>query len=195
MLLNWQPPAERRDAGEVDVIAALNGHLFVLEVKSTYIRRSMHEVWLHASTTLRKAGLQLRRKVDVVQWVLGTDAELCEALGFARGQPPQRVHGWIVDTSIESDHERFSGFLKVSLEEVIVALRDDRHLLGDPEGLWSGQLPAARQAADQEVHASLYPAGFSAERFVEVVEGELVWAEFGVSPDPAWGKTRRFRES
>ncbi len=195
VLLNWQPPAERRDAGEVDVIAALNGHLFVLEVKSTYIRRSMHEAWLHASTTLRKAGLQLRRKVDVVQWVLGTDAELCEALGFARGQPPQRVHGWIVDTSIESDHERFSGFLKVSLEEVIVALRDDRHLLGDPEGLWSGQLPAARQAADQEVHASLYPAGFSAERFVEVVEGELVWAEFGVGPDPAWGKTRLFRES
>ena len=65
VLLNWQPPAERRGAGEVDVIAGLDGHLFVLEVKSTYIRRSMHEAWLHASTTLRKAGLQLRRKVDI----------------------------------------------------------------------------------------------------------------------------------
>ena len=138
----------------------------------------MLEAWLHASTTLRKAGLQLRRKVDVVQWVLGTDAELCEALGFARAQPPQRVHGWIVDTSIESDHERFSGFLKVSLEEVIVALRDDRQLLSDPEGLWSAKLPAARQAADRQAHASLYPTEFSAERFVEVVEGELVWAGF-----------------
>ena len=103
----------------------------------------------------------------------------------ARGQPPQRVHGWIVDTSIESDHERFSGFLKVSLEEVIVALRDDPHLLGDPEGLWSGQLPAARQAADQQGQASLYPVGLSAERFVEVLEDELVWVEFRVGPNPA----------
>jgi Holliday junction resolvase-like predicted endonuclease len=176
VLLNWQPPAERRDAGEVDVIATLDGHLFVFEVKSTYIRRSMYEAWLHATTTLRKAGLQLRRKVDVVQWALGTDAEFCEALGFARAQPPERILGWIVDTSIELDHEQFSGFLKVSLEEVIVALRDDRDLLSDPEGLQSGQLLDARPAADQHAYASLYPAGFSAERFLEVVEGELVWA-------------------
>ena len=39
------------------------------------------------------------------------------------------IQGWIVDTSIECDHQRFCGFLKVSLEEVLIALRDDRHLL------------------------------------------------------------------
>lgn len=178
VLLNWQPPSERRDAGEVDVIAALDGHLFVFEVKSTYIRRSMHEAWLHSSSTLRKAGLQLRRKVDVVRWVVGTGAELCEALGFARGQPPERMHGWIVDTSIESDHERFSGFLKVSLEEVIVALRDDRFLLDDPEGLVSGQVSANAAL----VRTTLYPSGFSAARFVSVVEDERVWDVIGVEP-------------
>lgn len=177
VLLNWQPPKERRDAGEVDVIAARDGDLFVLELKSTFIRRSTQEAWLHASTTLRKAGLQLRRKVDVVRWALVADEAFRDVLGLALAEPPAHVHGWIVDTSIEADHERFRGFLKVSLEEVIVALRDDRELLSDPEGLCSGKLPGARQPADQRAHASLYSAGFSAERFVEVVEGELVWAE------------------
>ena len=39
---------------------------------------------------------------------------------------------------IEHDHERFGGYLKVSLDELIIALRDDRHLLSDPAGLRSG---------------------------------------------------------
>ncbi len=64
------------------------------------------------------------------------------------------------------------------LEEILIALRDDRHLLDDPEGLLSvrsskcaGQQPRAEQ--DRE---SLYPGGFTAARFVEVIEQELVWA-------------------
>ena len=124
VLLNWQPPAERRDAGEVDVIAVRDGHLFVLEIKSTFIRRLVQEAWLHASTTLRKAGRQLQRKADAVGWALGADETFRSALGLGRAELPAHIHGWIVDTSIESDHERFSDFLKVSLEEVIVALRD-----------------------------------------------------------------------
>jgi Holliday junction resolvase-like predicted endonuclease len=179
VLVNWQPPAERRDAGEVDVIAARDGLLFVLEVKSTFIRRSMQEAWLHASTTLRKAGLQLRRKVDAVGWAMGIDEAFRGALGLSPADPPARVHGWIVDTSIESDHERFSGFLKVSLEEVLIALRDDRHLLGDPEGLTSGQLPVSVKSADDAVGSTLYSAGFEATRFVEVIENELVWEILG----------------
>ena len=177
VLLNWQPPEERRDAGEVDVIAGLDGHLFVFEIKSTYVRRSRHEAWLHATTTLRKAGLQLGRKVDALKALQETDAELCATLGFDRAALPACVHGWIVDTSIESDHERFNGFLKVSLEEMIVALRDDRSLLNDPEGLISGQPPSETTLIDLKTRASLYSAGFTAERFVSVVEGELVWEQ------------------
>ena len=88
-----------------------------------------------------------------------------------------QIKGWIVDTSIEWDHRRFSGFLKVSLEEVLIALRDDRHLLNDPDGLldgrWTQEEPqdsSGRIAAD-----TLYPNGFSASRFVEVVEAQVVW--------------------
>ena len=42
--------------------------------------------------------------------------------------PSSQTHGWIVDTSIECDHECFNGFLKISVEEMIIALRDDAPL-------------------------------------------------------------------
>lgn len=139
----------------------------------------MHEAWLHASTTLRKAGRQLQRKAEAIGWALGADETFRTALGLARAELPPHVHGWIVDTSIESDHERFSGFLKVSLEEVIVALRDDRCLLGDSWGLASGQAPAAVTPADDPMRSTLYPSGFDAPRFVAAIENEWVWAIIG----------------
>ena len=80
------------------------------------------------------------------------------------------ARGWIVDTSIECDHQRFGGFLKVSLEELLIALNDDRHLLHDPDGLFSQRAPAA--SAEQQ---GLYPQGFSAQRFIDVVEAQAVW--------------------
>lgn len=175
--LNWTPPAEQRDAGEVDVVASLDGHLFVFEVKSTYLRQSMRDAWVHASTTLRKAGLQLKRKVQAVRLALESDAELRQALGVEAVPSMELTQAWIVDTSIECDHERFSGFLKVSFEEVMLALRDDSHLLDDPEGLMSGQDPEASDRPRSSANTTLYPLGFKAERFVEVIERELVWAD------------------
>jgi hypothetical protein len=88
------------------------------------------------------------------------------------------VHAWIVDTSIECDHQRFNGFLKVSLEEVVISLRDDRHLLHDPKGFLSGAPAVDRdlEGNDPNRIGTLYPHGFSAARFVEVIETERVWA-------------------
>jgi hypothetical protein len=89
------------------------------------------------------------------------------------------MHGWIVDTSIEHDHQRFGGFLKVSLEEVLIALRDDRHLLNDPDGIISGRHPdiESEKMNDARQQMTLYPEGFSAARFIEVIENESVWDE------------------
>jgi hypothetical protein len=39
------------------------------------------------------------------------------------------------DKCIACDRKRSCGFPKVSVEELIIALRDDRHLLNDPGGL------------------------------------------------------------
>ena len=180
-LLNWRPPREDDDPGEVDVIATLGPHLLVLEVKSTFLRRSQRDAWLHATGTLRRAGRQLQRKADAVSKAITSDAEFRCLLGLFEPVTLHHHHGWIVDTSIERDHHRFAGFLKVSLEEVLIALRDDRRLLNDPEGLLSGNYDADNSAAADSSSSdwTLYPDGFSAERFIEVIETEAVWDEPG----------------
>jgi len=74
-------------------------------------------------------------------------------------------------------HQRFGGFLKFSVEELIIALRDDRHLLNDPRGLLASNcgINEAQEAHASESGWSLYPDGFSAERFAEVIEMEGMW--------------------
>ena len=175
--LNWVPPRGMDDAGEVDLIAVLDGHLFVIEVKSTFMRRSQRDAWLHATTTLRKAGQQLRRKVEAVSLAIASNPGFRAMLGLAEGLIPMQQHVWIADTCIECDHQRFGGFLKISVEELLIALRDDRHLLNDPGGLLAGNygVDEAREVDASESGWSLYPDGFSAERFAEVIETEAVW--------------------
>ena len=123
-MLNYQPQRTAEyDPGEVDLICARDGHILVLEIKSTFIRRSPKDAWIHGTTTLRKAGLQLSRKVEAVAKALIFETGLTSSLGFEPNIPPPPVLGWIVDTSIEHDHKRFRDYLKVSLEEMIIALR------------------------------------------------------------------------
>ncbi len=176
-LLNWKPPHAVDDPGEVDIIATLGEHLLVIEVKSTFIRRSQREAWLHATSTLRKAGDQLRRKIEAVSLAIASDHEFRALLSLTEDRLPTQCHGWIADTSIECDHQRFGGFLKVSVEELLIALRDDRHLLNDPEGLLAGNSRADQSGAADTTRSAwtLYPGGFSAERFIEVIETEAVW--------------------
>jgi Holliday junction resolvase-like predicted endonuclease len=176
-LLNWKPPPGVDDPGEVDIIATLGEHLLVIEVKSTFIRRSQREAWLHATSTLRRAGDQLRRKIEAVSLAINSDQELRALLNLTEDRVPTQFHGWIADTSIECDHQRFAGFLKVSVEELLIALRDDRHLLNDPEGLHAGTYREDRPPAVDASRSSwtLYRDGFSAERFIDVIETEAVW--------------------
>lgn len=173
VVLNWHPPVgPDGNAGEVDLICARDGTVLVLEVKSTYLRRSQQDAWQHETTTLRKAGQQLQRKVAAVQLALANDPELAPQLGLDAGPPSTQLHGWIVDTSIECDHQRFGGFLKISLEELLIALRDDRHLLHDPDGIFARAKSVTRTPPE-----SLYPKGFSACSLIQAVETQAVWAD------------------
>ena len=82
-----------------------------------------------------------------------------------------------MDTSIECDHLRFEGFLKVSLEEVLIALRDDAALLSVSAPLENVERVVSRDNAGEKVEKrSLYPCGFDGLRFVEVIESAAVWA-------------------
>lgn len=175
--VNYQPARTLYDdPGEVDLICMRDGQLLVLEVKSTFLRRSMKDAWLHKTTTLRKAGLQLRRKVNAVREALLVDEDLAHTLGLENNTVIPAVRGWIVDTSLEHDHERFSGFMKVSVEEMLIALRDDRHWLNGPEGGFSNQRDRLNDALpESQVTSTLYPNGFSGGDFIDVIEQQAVW--------------------
>lgn len=176
VVLNWEPP--ENEVGEVDLICARDGIVLVLEVKSTFIRRSQREAWVHSTTTLRKAGNQLRRKVTAVKRALVDTPQLVQLLGFEFVGQPLQVHGWIVDTAIERDHCRFGGFLKMSLEEILIALRDEQQMLLSftrqdfmEAGVGTPRL-GRKDARDQR---TLYPNGFTASAFLDVVNEGRVW--------------------
>lgn len=179
--LNYQPArSEQEDPGEVDLICARDGQVLVLEIKSTFLRVSRKDAWLHGTNTLRKAGLQLRRKVTAVEKALAEDAELMAVLDIQPTGTLPPLRGWIVDTSIEHDHEYFSGFLKISLEELLIALRDDAHLLNDPGGLFSGatlESDGVDAALNGDHTSTLYADGFMFSSFVAVIEEQHIWRE------------------
>ena len=178
VLTNWTPePSSYPGVGEIDLICASDGNVLVIEIKSTFLRRSQRDAWLHGKTTLRRAGQQLRRKVGAIRQALDVDAELVKALGLGSPNATVKIHGWIADTSIEHDHQRFEGFLKVSVEELLIALRDDRQLLADPAGVLKGTRPTHQSAAPDADRKrwSLYPNGFGSSQLIDVIESEAVW--------------------
>jgi hypothetical protein len=93
---------------------------------------------------------------------------------MSRGTPSARMCDFTVLRKSCGVKRRTAG----SLEEMLIALRDDRHLLDDPEGLLSARSRkgAERQPRAAQDRESLHPGGFTAARFIEVIEEELVWA-------------------
>jgi len=186
---NFNPPRDADDeVGEIDLICFRDGHLFIFEIKSGYMRKTHREAWQHRTATLRKAGLQLKRKSSLVLERLASDPTL-STLNAGRDSNPIQTHCWIIDTSIEHDHEYFEGFLKVSLQEVIISLRNERHLLRNlhsaitdtkernlEESDFSNICGEAMEMVfEQRPVDDLYPNGFSAEQFAHVIENDLVW--------------------
>lgn len=154
---------EEDDAGEVDLICHLDGVLLLIEVKSGYIRSTTHEVWLHRTNTLRKAAWQLLRKQIVVLNALMADQELRAKLGYHGREPEPDMRAWIVDTSIEFDGQSVDGFRVICREALEVILRDEKQLLRPIDQL------------DEDSRDSLFPEGFTARRFISVVESDELW--------------------
>ena len=147
----------------------------VLEVKSTWMRSSQRDIWLHAQS-LRWAGVQLRRKARAVAEAIEGDADFAADLRIGTANPD--VRGWIVDTSLDYCGQKFGGFPTVALEEILIALRDDGRLLRqvDRRGLLK-LLEEARNrgAEDTALTPGLYPSGFSFTAFVHVLESGGIW--------------------
>jgi len=156
--------------GEVDLICALDNTVIVIEVKSTYRRTSKREAIRYKHSTLRKAGQQIKRKTEAVKYLLKTDETFRERLGFKESDE-SNVIGWIADTSLEYDHEYFNGYLKVSVEELHIALRDEAEMLVDFIEL----AEQYKEYDEKNIEPSLYPEGFIISRFVNVIEAGNVW--------------------
>jgi Holliday junction resolvase-like predicted endonuclease len=153
--------------GEIDLICKLDDVVLVIEVKSTYRRNSQREAIGYKNNALRKAGIQVKRKVEAVKYLLLTNNKFKLSLGIDNTNRCN-VIGWIADTCIEFDHEYFNGFLKVSIEELHIALTDDAGLLMDIEEIGS-------KDENDEEFTSLYQTGFRGESFVDVIIDSKVW--------------------
>ena len=166
VVAGYHPPINgKHNPGEVDLICHLDGNLLLLEVKSGYIRRSRKEVWLHRTSTLRKAAWQLNRKREAVITAIQHDEKLKLQLGCSSDTSYDALHCWIVDTSIELDGQCIEGFPVVSREVLEVVLRDEKHLLSPINEL------------DLDNHESLFPKGFSASYFIDLVESHTLWKD------------------
>lgn len=164
--VGYQPErTDQDDSGEVDLICHCNGVILLIEVKSGYIRSTRHEVWLHKTNTLRKAARQLKRKSPAVLDALLRDEQLRAKLGIYEEHAIDIFRAWIVDTSVECDQEIVDGYLVVSLETLLVILRDEREMLRPVD-----QIPDAWLE-------KLFPNGRCPRRLIEVVEKGEVWME------------------
>ena len=158
-----QPIVSEDDVGEIDVLCALDDIVIMIEMKTSYVRGSRREIWLHGNTTLRKAGWQLKRKSKAFSEMLRLDPTLRESLGIH--QSPKHVHTWIVDTCIEYDGQTIDGSLVVSRDVLEIVMRDELHLL-NPVG---GEL--------KYYETPLFSDGVSASRFIEVIENQYIWRD------------------
>jgi len=156
---------DREEPGEVDLICSLEDHVFIIELKSTYIRKSQQDAWIHYATNLRKAAQQLKRKRPAILSALISDNSLRIQLGLFDKKINPIIHAWIIDTSIEYDQSIIDGFLKISLESLLVILWNEQHLL---RGIML-------QNDELQVN-DFYPDGFSAKRFAEIVENGNLWS-------------------
>lgn len=164
VIVGYEPePSSDGSVGEVDLICARDGLVLIIEMKTTYVRSKRSEIWLHRNNTLRKASWQLRRKQQMLQKQLQTNLELQTQLNLS--STPTNIHSWIVDTSIEFDGQYIDDFLVVSREVIEVVLRDELHLLN----------PIDFDVEANADETSFFKEGFTAVRFVEVIEKQLLW--------------------
>jgi len=157
---------EPMNPGEIDLICKLDDFVLVIEVKSTYRRSSKREAIGYKNNALRKAGLQIKRKTDAVKHLLLTDNQFKTSLGIDESSHCTAI-GWIADTCMEFDHEYFNDFLKVSVEELHIALNDDANLLMDMTEICDDE--------NEREAVSLFQNGFSAESFVDVIKNSKIW--------------------
>ena len=107
--------------GEIDLIVVDNQTILVIELKSTFLKTNLKEAYQYQNFTLKKASYQLDRKLKYIQ----------DNYQDFTDKPFDKIkfYSWIVDTTLEADHERFNQHLKISLEELIIYLKGHQNFM------------------------------------------------------------------
>lgn len=103
-----------REVGEIDLMALYENHVIIAEVKSTYIKSSIQEIYEYRNFSLNKAAYQLSKKVAYVR-----NNFLKQ---YFENVDNVKIHSWIIDTTLEFDHQYFGNHLKMSMDEIIISL-------------------------------------------------------------------------
>jgi hypothetical protein len=106
----------------------------------------------------------MSRKVAAIDSLLQDSKAFKNQLGVEKSDN-LIVTGLIVDTSIECDHQYFNGYLKVSLEEILIALWDDAYYVTLEEDI----------SNNPPVKTSLYDNGFSLSKLIHILNNETVF--------------------
>lgn len=100
--------------GEIDAIVVSDDKVLIIELKSSYIKSNVKEIYEYRNFVLKKAAYQLARKTTYVRDIFLPSLGL-DSAKFS-------IYSWIVDTTLEFDHGYIDGFLKVSFEELLIVL-------------------------------------------------------------------------
>lgn len=189
-----KPEDESKKLTDMDVVAYKDGHLFLIELKTTNFKTSISEVDSYVNMNLRKARSQLDKIIKFKTEHYGKFKDLLASKGISL--PNEKflaLHTYIVDTTFECDHECFGEHLKLShlelrcalLNEVgrmvslkVVPERYKKDLENGDISLMSNFRPTRQEEKEMNEkfkHYDLYPNGFSVVRFLEVINGDLIW--------------------
>lgn len=109
------------NTGEIDLIAIYQNHVIVAEVKSTYIRSSIQEIYEYKNFVLNKAKYQLDNKLNYIKEVFLEE--------YFDDTENVILHSWIIDTTLEFDHKYFGDHLKLSLDEIVITLNGENDFM------------------------------------------------------------------
>lgn len=142
-----------REVGEIDLIAVYENHVIVTEVKSTYIKSSIQEIYEYRNFTLNKAAYQLSKKVAHVR------NEFLRQ--YFENLDDVKIHSWIIDTTLEFDHQFFDNHLKISMDEIIISLNGKFDFM---DSIVEGSLDV------EEVSNNIDPL-----QFIDDIENDRFW--------------------
>lgn len=151
--------------GEMDLIVVQDETVLLVELKSSFVRTHLQEIYAYRFMTLNKASYQLDKKLDYLKKYYSDK---------------RYFHTWIVDTTLEFDHKYIGSHLKISLEELVIILRNGTHFLKEIKTIYETM---QERDTDSELNCfdnespSNRNWSLTLNKLIEVVESNAFWEE------------------